>query len=404
MIHPLKALLTAGVACCVLAACSSSYPRFTEDEFRDRTIRFELDLAESYADIRETTIEVAAQKLRRFAADPSTGRPTLDILILSSGGADGAFGAGFLQGWGEVTEPGYERPTFDRVTGSSTGALMSPYALVGTDETYQRLVDLYANPGSDWIKEQVLSGVLFGKQALVNNDGLKRLVRREITPEFLEQIGERVDDESLLLAGAVNLDLGRFQIFDLTQIAAEGDEEAFEDVILASSAIPGFFPPVDIDGWTYADGATVANLFLGVDRDLIWREDAGPWWDPAKNAPKLLIRHWVIVNGTISLEDEEVKRTWSGVGTRALSQLILSTNVRALQQLELMKIIGRRRPDVEFEVRWVAVPKDADLPESDDMFDETYMRALIELGRAMGRDPASWREESPLLELVREGS
>ena len=48
-------------------------------------------------------------------------------LALSGGGANGAFGAGFLNGW---TATG-TRPVFKIVTGVSTGALMAPFAFLG---------------------------------------------------------------------------------------------------------------------------------------------------------------------------------------------------------------------------------------------------------------------------------
>ena len=48
-------------------------------------------------------------------------------LILSTGGEEGAYGAGFLKGW---TESG-TRPQFAAVTGVSTGALMAVYAFAG---------------------------------------------------------------------------------------------------------------------------------------------------------------------------------------------------------------------------------------------------------------------------------
>ncbi|MFV0368147.1 MAG: patatin family protein, partial [Hyphomicrobiaceae bacterium] len=46
-------------------------------------------------------------------ADHKDGRPVVEILALSGGGSDGAFGAGLLTGW---TERG-DRPEFEVVTG-----------------------------------------------------------------------------------------------------------------------------------------------------------------------------------------------------------------------------------------------------------------------------------------------
>jgi predicted acylesterase/phospholipase RssA len=51
-----------------------------------------------------------------------------DWLVLSEGGEDGAYGAGVLAGW---TRAG-TRPQFSVVTGVSTGALMAPFAFLGS--------------------------------------------------------------------------------------------------------------------------------------------------------------------------------------------------------------------------------------------------------------------------------
>src|SRR3954451_13009960 len=51
-----------------------------------------------------------------------------EMLAVSGGGEDGAFGAGLLCGW---TEQG-SRPVFDWVTGVSTGALTAPFAFLGS--------------------------------------------------------------------------------------------------------------------------------------------------------------------------------------------------------------------------------------------------------------------------------
>ena len=55
-------------------------------------------------------------------------KPTsIDVLALSGGGAEGAFGAGLLVGW---TEAG-NRPEFSIISGTSSGALIAPFAFLG---------------------------------------------------------------------------------------------------------------------------------------------------------------------------------------------------------------------------------------------------------------------------------
>lgn len=51
--------------------------------------------------------------------------PTVNVLAISGGGANSAYGAGILCGW---TKAG-KRPKFDIVTGVSTGALIAPAAI-----------------------------------------------------------------------------------------------------------------------------------------------------------------------------------------------------------------------------------------------------------------------------------
>src|SRR5689334_10021354 len=62
-----------------------------------------------------------------LAALPATPGPWL---CLSTGGGDGAYGAGLLNGWSESGK----RPEFSVVTGVSTGALMAPYAFIGPSQ------------------------------------------------------------------------------------------------------------------------------------------------------------------------------------------------------------------------------------------------------------------------------
>ena len=64
--------------------------------------------------------------------------PPSAYLAISGGGDNGAFGAGFLNGW---TKAG-TRPKFKLVTGVSTGALMAPFAFLGPDYD-ERLKALY---------------------------------------------------------------------------------------------------------------------------------------------------------------------------------------------------------------------------------------------------------------------
>ncbi len=94
----------------VLFACAQPDVRpFEDPDLRAITPQDSVALYDTRERPAETTV-----------ADVEPGE-RLEILALSGGGADGAFGAGVLKEW---TESG-RRPRFDIVTGVSTGALAS---------------------------------------------------------------------------------------------------------------------------------------------------------------------------------------------------------------------------------------------------------------------------------------
>ena len=85
---------------------------------------------DTYSPVLQRSVVESIHQAR--AIDPlgvvdATGH--VNILALSGGGANGAFGAGLLNGW---TAAG-TRPVFKLVTGISTGALIAPFAFLGAD-------------------------------------------------------------------------------------------------------------------------------------------------------------------------------------------------------------------------------------------------------------------------------
>ena len=67
--------------------------------------------------------------LQRLGSGQAAGvEAPFEMLAVSGGGDNGAFGAGLLNGW---TAHG-SRPVFELVTGISTGALTAPFAFLGS--------------------------------------------------------------------------------------------------------------------------------------------------------------------------------------------------------------------------------------------------------------------------------
>lgn len=204
--------------------------------------------------------EVAAEFRRRGdAAHPQPGRP-YHFLALSGGGLYGAFGVGVLVGW---TEAG-TRPTFDVVTGISTGSLIATFAFLGPE--YDRVLMQYAGgvERKEYLRLRPVSGIPV-RDAIFSSEPLARNLAAVITPEVLCAVAREHAAGRRLYIGTSNLDTRRLIIWDMGAIAARGTPEALElyrAVVLASCSVPGAFPPVkipvEIDGRWYdelhADG------------------------------------------------------------------------------------------------------------------------------------------------------
>ena len=107
----------------------ASVPAETLSERREDT------LASWVEDKDAHTKALVARMHQRQQADPDA---TMDFLVLSGGGANGAFGSGFLIGWATVPPGPDALPTFDGVSGVSTGALIAPFAFLGSDQDDER--------------------------------------------------------------------------------------------------------------------------------------------------------------------------------------------------------------------------------------------------------------------------
>lgn len=108
---------------------------------------------------------------------------SFDMLVLSGGGTFGAFDAGFLQGWGTINDPEFARPQFDIVSGISTGAIIAPYAFIGTPDAYETIVDFYPNPGDNWVRRRGIIPYLPGNVSVYDVSDLHDQIQSPTKPE-----------------------------------------------------------------------------------------------------------------------------------------------------------------------------------------------------------------------------
>jgi hypothetical protein len=321
-----------------------------------------------------------------------------DMLVLSGGGAFGAFGAGFLKGWGKVNKIDYTRPQFDSISGISTGSLLAPFAFIGTPEAYDSILNFYQKPGADWARKRGIIPYLPGNVSVYDVSKLHKTIKAAITPEIIESLAKGSIEGRQLLVGATNMDYGLLRVWDLAQIASEtSTQKAIEQtvsILFASTAIPGLFPPEIIDGLLYVDGGATMQMVGGIyDRSWAYETENQQEEFINSKAP-VKIRIWIIVNQKLLTDNKVVRSRWTSIASRSLNTLIRASTLQSIRDTETFVRLIDLRPEIDAEMRYVAIPQDFPIADSDAIFDAKTMRDLVKLGLQMGADPTSWKTEA----------
>ena len=193
--------------------------------------------------------------------------PVSNLLAISGGAEDGAFGAGLLVGWSDTGT----RPSFDLVTGVSSGALIAPFAFLGREYDGQ-LREIFTKYGRQDIFTYNVPGLLEGS-ALADDAPLARLIERYVDDAFMQDIARERAKGRVLLIGTTNLDTQRPVMWDMGRIAMSRNPDAkslFRKILLASATLPEIFPPVRIQvrvgGQNYdelhVDGGVTRQVFM----------------------------------------------------------------------------------------------------------------------------------------------
>jgi hypothetical protein len=341
----------------------------------------ELDLANSFAQESAADFPPEADGTVRYAH-----------LALSGGGSNGAFGAGFLNGW---TRQG-TRPTFKIVTGVSTGALMAPFAFVGP-EYDDALREFYTTTRTRDIFElrSILWQLLTG-EALADTRPLRALIDQHVDAELMRRVAEAHLRGRRLYIGTTNLDMPRFIVWNMGLIANSGQPgalELFRKVMLASASIPVAFPPVFFKvevqkgGAQYdemhVDGGVGARVFLsgGVFGASTIRSRGGHGGVGRENI-------FVIHNGQLIPPPDPVDRTLPAIAAR-----VIDTTGRTAAIGDLFRIYGYARRE-QGTFAWVTVPNSVVIG-GDEIFDPVAMQELYNVGLEMAMTASPWFTEPP---------
>lgn len=314
----------------------------------------------------------------RLAHAEAGPRPARHVLVLSSGGADGAFGAGVLAGWSASGA----RPTFDVVTGVSTGALQAPLAFLGS--AYDDLLrEVYTRTTTDDVIDRNGLGALF-KTGLGDLAPLRATLDAVVTDALVDAVAAEHRKGRRLFVATSDLTAGRRVVWDLGALAASGDptrRERLVGLLLASVAAPGLIEPVVLrsapgDEAAHGDGGVMGPILVPPGA-----LDANSGLRPTV---------WIVANGHVSstAATRAVLANPVEAGRRGVSQLLrrllYTTIVATHAQIE--------RAGARF--RLAALPTHVPEAASPFAFDPQEMRTLYEVGWEIGYERA-WASAPP---------
>lgn len=292
------------------------------------------------------------------------------VLALSSGGAEGAYGAGVMKGW---TESG-ARPEFDVVSGVSTGALIAVLAFLGP-EYDDELEKFYTETRARDIF-RVRGPLSLLSDSLLDNSPLKTRIEAVVTRELLDKVAAEHKKGRRLYVATTNLDAGDLVVWDMGDVALGGranDVQFFQKILRASAAIPALFPPVYIKPLTgnqkrqaHVDGGLKSPVLVG---DYMF--------PPKARSPNLYV---VINDFTTRLNDTNpIRASVLSIARKSIAELMREL----LEETVFRGFVLSKQVGADFYL--TSIPKDVEMSDQNLNFDPERNRRLFEEGRMAGR-------------------
>jgi hypothetical protein len=295
-------------------------------------------------------------------------------LILTTGGEDGAFGAGLLNGLSAAGK----RPDYAVVTGVSTGALMAPFAFAGAKYD-AALKNAYTQITAADVFEVGSTG-----ESFLDSWPLKDLIAKEITPALLADIAAAYRGGRRLFVVTTDLDAERSVAWNMGAIAAHAADKSggdaalnlFRSVLLASGSIPGAFPPVLID--VEANGKRFQEMHVdgGVGGQFFVAPPALMESGSGYKIPATAL--YIVVNSGLQPDFAVIEPSTPAI-------LAQTVGVAVMADLRLMldrTFVAAKNSGVGFNV--ATIPAGFYAP-SRGPFDPDYMKALFNAGFEQGK-------------------
>ena len=375
-----------------LSACSTLDRRTAvPPELRRSTSVLGIPNARFFKDQPEHIIAEQKRQLIREAQYLGIKRggemPTAYLLSLSGGGDDGAFGAGLLTGW---TARG-DRPKFKLVTGVSTGALIAPFAFLGS-EADEALTDVFTNVHQSDIFLKRFPTAALPDDAMADTAPLFGTISKYVDAHMMARIAEEYNKGRMLLMQTTDLDAGYPVMWNIGAIAEVNTPEALNlirHIMLASAAIPAAFPPVMFD--VEAEGAPYQEMHVdggASSQAFLIPPSVDPRIAQAETGHHRKMSAYIIRNSRLTTEWSDVERKTLSVAGKGVTTMINYSGVSDFYRMYL----ETQRAGATFHLAYIG--PDFVAPHKED-FDQTYMRALFHYAYDKAAKGYPWQDGPP---------
>ena len=226
--------------------------------------------------------------------------------------------------------------------------------------------------------------------SIASTKPLAKMIGVVMTDALIDRIGREHARGRRLFVGTANLDAQRMVIWNMGAIsasAAPGRYALFRQILLASSAIPAFFPPVMIQA--EAGGRTISEMHVdgGTTAQVLTLPDAAIVADRVPNTAKPL-HIYMVVNNKLNGEFKLVKPRTVPIASQAISLNMRRSMAGAVN----LSYLYAKSHGVDFNLSFI----DKDYPASDhDLFDTAFMRGLFQHGLKLGETGTFWAKQPP---------
>lgn len=356
-------------------------------------------------------------------------------LVLSGGGARAAYQAGALAAIGDICSELRIKNPFQIYTGVSAGAVNAS-VITSHDGDFGRackhLVDLWSNieseevfvsnpvsltgTGIHWLLDLSMGGMKKSTpgKSLLDTSPLRKLIEKNVD---FKRIQEKIDSGEMQALAITALDYlnansttfvqGAKNLPTWSRVRRKSvGAKISVDHLMASSAIPLLFPPIEINPYGYFGDGSVRNLspcapaiYLGCDRILAIgvrsKSDpcTSPKTHPLEEAPTVariisVLLHAVMMDG-IELDIERIERINKDM-KNILETERKKLSVRSIDALwiapsrDLSEIAANKSDDlprmIRYLLRGLGSLEEASEITSFLLFEKTYCQHLQEIG------------------------